>query len=171
MSDQAVRVCRAGCNDAPAIALVLQAAFAEYECLYTRAAFAATTPPTEEIVRRLGEGPTWIALLHRTVVGTVSAVLRGEALYVRSMAVVPEVQGRGVGRLLLERVEGYAGECGFPRLELSTTPFLTTAIALYKRSGFRPSDGGPRELFGTRLFTMTKALEPGRNGRGASSPG
>ena len=138
MIDRAVRVRRAGRNDAPAIALVLQAAFAEYESLYTRAAFAATTPPTQEIVRRLGEGPTWIALLHRTVVGTVSAVPRGEALYVRSMAVVPEVRGRGVGRLLLERVEGYAGECGFPRLELSTTPFLTTAIALYKRSGFRP---------------------------------
>jgi len=158
VSDQAVRVCRAGCNDAPAIALVLQAAFAEYECLYTRAAFAATTPPTEEIVRRLGEGPTWIALLHRTVVGTVSAVPRGEALYVRSMAVVPEVRGRGVGRLLLEQVERYADERGFRCLDLSTTPFLTSAIALYERAGFSRSDGEPRQLCGTPLLNMRKAL-------------
>ena len=136
MIDQAVRLRRAGLNDTPAIAVVLRAAFAEYEPLYTRAAFAATTPATEEIARRLGEGPTWIALLHRSVVGTVSAALQGEALYVRSMAVVPEARGRGVGRLLLEQVERYAGERGYRCLELSTTPFLTSAIALYERAGF-----------------------------------
>ncbi len=109
---------------------------------------------------RLGEGPTWIALLRDAVVGTVAAVSRGEALYVRSMAVVPEVRGRSVGRLLLEQVERYAGECGIRRLELSTTPFLASAIALYERSGFRPSEEGPHELFGTPLFTMTKVLVP-----------
>jgi GNAT superfamily N-acetyltransferase len=158
--DQALRVRRAGRSDAAGIASVLRAAFAEYESLYTRAAFAATTPATDEIARRLGEGPTWIALLHGTVVGTVSTVSRGAALYVRSMAVVPETQGRGVGRRLLAHVERYAGERGFLHLELSTTPFLASAIALYERAGFRPSDGGPRELFGTPLFTMTKALVP-----------
>ena len=158
MIDQAVRVRRAARSDAPAIALVLQVAFAEYKSLYTRAAFAATTPAAEEIARRLGEGPTWIALLHRAVVGTVSAVSRGEALYVRSMAVVPDLRGRGVGRLLLEQVERYAGEQGFRCLELSTTPFLTSAIALYERSGFGPSDLEPRELCGTPLFNMRKAL-------------
>jgi hypothetical protein len=41
---------------------------------------------------------------------------------------------------------------------LSTTPFLAFAIALYERFGFRRSDAGPRELFGTPLFTMTKDL-------------
>ncbi len=158
--DEAVRVRRAGRSDAPGIASLLHAAFAEYASLYTRAAFAATTPPTAEITRRLGEGPTWIALLRDAVVGTVAAVSRGEALYVRSMAVVPEVRGRSVGRLLLEQVERYAGECGIRRLELSTTPFLASAIALYERSGFRPSEEGPHELFGTPLFTMTKVLVP-----------
>jgi len=156
--DRALRVRRAGRSDATGIASVLRAAFAEYESLYTRAAFAATTPATDEIARRLGEGPTWIALLHRTVVGTVSAVPRGEALYVRSMAVVPEVRGRGVGRLLLEQVERYADERGFRCLDLSTTPFLTSAIALYERAGFSRSDGEPRQLCGTPLLNMRKAL-------------
>jgi len=156
--DQALRIRRARRSDAPAIASVLRASFAEYESLYTRAAFAATTPTTEEIARRLGEGPTWIALLHRTLVGTVSAVPRGEALYVRSMAVVPEVRRRGVGRLLLEQVERYADERGFRCLDLSTTPFLTSAIALYERAGFKRSDGEPRELCGTPVLNMRKAL-------------
>ena len=158
MIDQALRIRRARRSDAPAIASVLRASFAEYESLYTRAAFAATTPTTEEIARRLGEGPTWIALLHRTLVGTVSAVPRGEALHVRSMAVVPGVRGRGVGRRLLEHVEHYASERGFLHLELSTTPFLASAIGLYERAGFRRSDGEPRELCGTPLLNMRKAL-------------
>ena len=59
MSDQAVRVCRAGCNDAPAIALVLQAAFAEYECLYTRAAFAATSSARMRVIKTILDRLVW----------------------------------------------------------------------------------------------------------------
>jgi hypothetical protein len=44
-------------------------------------------------------------------------------------------------------------------LLLSTTPFLSEAIKLYERSGFRRSTEGPRELFGTPLFTMEKQLK------------
>lgn len=153
-----LRVRRAGRADAPAIASVLRAAFAEYQTRYTPAAFAATTPTAEEIVRRLDEGPTWIALLQGAVAATVSVLPRGELLHVRSMAVLPEARGRGVGRQLLAQVERYAGAHGFRCLELSTTPFLAFAIALYERFGFRRSDRGPRELFGTPLFTMTKDL-------------
>jgi glutamate/tyrosine decarboxylase-like PLP-dependent enzyme/GNAT superfamily N-acetyltransferase len=156
--DQGLQIRQADPSDGPAIESVLRVAFAEYEFLYTPAAFAATTPAADELRRRLDEGPTWIALLHRTVVGTVSAVLRGEALYIRSMAVVPTVRERGVGTLLLEHAERYARERGVVRLELSTTPFLTEAIALYKRLGFQASNDGPCELSGTPLFTMTKAL-------------
>jgi len=36
--------------------------------------------------------------------------------------------------------------------------FLTSAIALYERAGFGPSDGEPRELCGTPLLNMRKAL-------------
>jgi short-subunit dehydrogenase len=40
---------------------------------------------------------------------------------------------------------------------LSTTP-LTRAISLYEQYGFRRSDEGPNNLFGTPLFTMVKVL-------------
>ncbi|HLZ46621.1 MAG TPA: GNAT family N-acetyltransferase [Gemmatimonadales bacterium] len=156
--DQSTQIRRADCSDASAIVSVLRVAFAEYESLYTPRAFAATTPTADELSRRLNEGPTWIALFHHTVVGTVSAVQRGEILYIRSMAVVPKARGQGVGTLLLEHVERYAHEQGVLRLELSTTPFLLDAIALYKRLGFHKSDHGPCELSGTPLFTMTKTL-------------
>jgi hypothetical protein len=48
-------------HDAETISATLQAAFAEFEALYTPAAFSATTPTTDQILERFVEGPIWIA--------------------------------------------------------------------------------------------------------------
>ena len=147
--------------DAPAIAEVLRAAFAEYTAAYTPEALAATTPTSAEIARRMGEGPVWVALLDSVVVGTVAAVPRAGGLYVRSMAALPAARGLGAGRLLFAEVERYATERGVTRLFLSTTPFLTRAIHLYEGLGFQRTEDEPHELFGTPLFTMVKELAQG----------
>lgn len=147
-------------EDAPAIAAVLAAAFAEYEPAYTPQALAATTPTSDQIRPRFSEGPVWVALLGEAIVGTVAAVPKGERLYVRSMGVLPTARGHGIGGLLLRHVESFAAEGGYKSLFLSTTPFLAGAIALYERFGFRRSREGPHDLFGTPLFTMVKDLEP-----------
>jgi putative acetyltransferase len=146
-------------EDIPTIASVLLAAFAEYEPLYTPGGFAATTPTSDQIRDRFDEGPAWIARLDGAVVGTVSALPRdGTTLYVRSMAVLPAARGHDIGGALLGAVERFAQEHGCTRLLLSTTPFLARAIRLYERAGFRRSEDGPRDLFGTPLFTMIKDL-------------
>jgi GNAT superfamily N-acetyltransferase len=145
-------------EDAARIAAALRRSFAEYESLYTPAAFAATVPTPEQILRRMGEGPVWVAVENGTVVGTVAAVPRVGGLYVRGMAVDPAARGRGTGRALLERVEEFALANGFGRLLLSTTPFLLSAIRLYEKHGFRRDDAGPHDLLGTLLFTMVKDL-------------
>jgi len=147
-------------SDASSIAAVLHASFVEYESAYTPEAFAATTPTSERIQSRLSEGPVWVAALDGAIVGTVAASPRGEALYVRSMAVLPAARGHGIGALLFEQVERFAAAQGLTRLFLSTTPFLTRAIRLYERLGFERSAEGPHELFGTPLFTMVKTIEP-----------
>lgn len=146
-------------DDVASIASVLHDAFAAYESLYTSEAFAATTPTPEQILARLNEGPVWVAVQNDAIVGTVSAVPEGEDLYVRSMAVLPAARGQGVARRLLREVEHFACAHRHKRLSLSTTPFLTHAIRLYERAGFRQSAEGPHELFGTPLFTMVKSLE------------
>ena len=156
--------------DADSVASVLSESFAEYKPLYTPEGYAATTPTAEQIRARWEEGPVWVAVgdgddvggvvsgVNVVVVGTVSAVPRGEELYVRSMAVVPSARGRRVGESLLARVEEFARAHGHARLTLTTTPFLSRAIRLYERAGFRPSGRGPLELFGTPLFEMSKDL-------------
>jgi ribosomal protein S18 acetylase RimI-like enzyme len=145
-------------DDAPAIAAVLLESFLEFKSLYTEGGFAATTPGAEQVLVRMREGPVWVALREGVVMGTVAAVLKDDSVYVRGMAVLPAARGSGAGTALLQHVERWSvGErCG--RLFLSTTPFLNAAIRLYERFGFRPTDDGLHDLFGTRLFTMEKFL-------------
>jgi GNAT superfamily N-acetyltransferase len=150
---------RAVADDSTHIASVLYDSFIEFKSLYSPEAFVATTPAAGEIRSRLNEGPAWVAVQSESIVGTVSAVLRSEGLYIRSMAVLPAARGHGVGRLLLQAVEDFARATNCRRLFLSTTPFLRHAIRLYEHFGFQQSDEGPNHLFGTPLFTMEKTME------------
>jgi ribosomal protein S18 acetylase RimI-like enzyme len=161
MSEEArssVQIRRAATDDSRVIAAVLLSAFTEYESLYTSEAFAATTPTPDQILVRLAEGPIWVALKDEIVVGTIAAVLKNEALYLRGMAIAPAARGDGIGRKLLECAEEFAVQHSCERLFLSTTPFLTRAIRLYEHYGFCRNDEGPHDLFGTPLFTMSKTL-------------
>ena len=147
-------------SDASSISSLLSESFIEYKSLYTDDGFAATTPTREQIVDRMAEGPVWVALDEDQIVGTVSVVPKGESLYIRGMAVLPTARGQRIGELLLSHIDQFAAANGHERLFLSTTPFLTRAIRLYERFGFRRTDEGPLDLFGTPLFTMTKTLTP-----------
>ena len=156
MTDVTVR--RAVLEDAPVIAALLHASFAEFRPLYTPEGFAATAITAEEVSGRLIEGPVWVALLEDSLCGTIAAVGRSAALYVRGMAVLPSVRGKGVGEALLREVDAFATQRGFHTLLLTTTPFLDSAIRLYERFGFSRTPGGEADLFGTPLFTMEKRL-------------
>jgi GNAT superfamily N-acetyltransferase len=154
----AIQLRKATPEDAVAIAVVLLAAFVEYRPLYTEGGFAATTPTSEQVAGRIAEGPVWLALIDNTGVGTVSAMPKGNGLYVRGMAVLPEARGHHVGDLLLQQVEDFARANAHHHLFLSTTPFLARAIRLYERWGYRRTEEGPHDLLGTPLFTMMKNL-------------
>jgi len=151
-------------EDARAIAGVLQAAFEEYKSRYTPKGYCATTPNEGEILRRVDQGPTWVATYEEVIVGTVSVVPKDDSLYVRSMAILPAARGFKIGERLLKEIEDFAVAEGYRRLFLSTTPFLHRAIRLYEKLGFERNDEPPHDLFGTPLFTMTKDL-PNPSGR------
>jgi len=145
-------------EDAQIIASLLAESFAEYEPLYTAAAFSATTPNEAVIKNRFGEGEMWIDVLGKKIVGTVSVVPKNKSLYIRSMAILPEARGHRIGERLLTEIENYAVADGFGRLILSTTPFLYRAIRLYKKFGFERF--GSSDLCGTPLIEMEKLCSP-----------
>ena len=156
MADVTVR--RANPEDAAMIASVLYDSFAEFRPFYTDRGFAATAVNAAEVLARLREGPAWVALVQDSIRGTVAVFARGDALYIRGMAVLPEGRGQGVGRELLRQVEIFAAAEGHRTLVLTTTPFLNSAIRLYQRSGFSRTATGAGDLFGTPLLTMEKTL-------------
>ena len=146
-------------DDATSIAAVLLQSFIEYKAVYTAGGFAATTPDTEEVRRRMTEGPTWVAVQDSEIVGTVAVVPSGERLYIRSMAVIPSARGQNIGVKLLRHIEDFASANNYKHLFLSTTPFLSRAIKLYQQMGFVFSDERIEDLYGTPLLRMEKKLE------------
>lgn len=133
---QRVQIRLAALDDAAAISSLLLKSFIEYEDLYTSEAFAATVCTPDVIKARMDEGPVWVAQENQTIVGTVSAVLKGERLYIRGMAVDPAARGKRIGRKLLDFAEGFALEKKLSCLFLSTTPFLSRAISCTKTMAF-----------------------------------
>jgi len=147
-------------EDSAAIAEVLGEAFGTYRKLYTDDAFAIVTPSADEITRRLDDGPQWVATIGDSVVGTVSVTVEEGDLYVRSMAVSPEAQGRGVGHKLLDAIDEYAAGTEFERIFLYTTYFSAGAKELYEKHGYAwVRDTTAEEWYGVPGLEMDKKLE------------
>src|SRR3954466_14915193 len=100
-------------DDAAEISWVLFNAFGAHRKHYTPEAFQAVTPDTDKVVKRFDEGPQWVAEIDGDVLGTVSVTTEPEGLYIRSMAVSPTAQGRGVGHKLLDAVNEFADTSEF----------------------------------------------------------
>ena len=145
-------------DESPVVASVLREAFIAYESLYTPDGFAATALTADEIRQRWNEGPVWVAVQNEEIVGTVSSISKGSGLYIRSMAVLPSAQGKGIARKLLDEIEHFAINHHYDHLILNTTHFLKEAIHLYEQYGFQRIDEGKSDAFGRVLFTMVKQL-------------
>ncbi|MGP6169886.1 GNAT family N-acetyltransferase [Microbacterium sp. A204] len=65
---------------------------------------------------------------------------------------LPELQGQGMGRMLMRTLLAALRERGVPGVHLGVSPSNTNAVAFYKKLGFRPlpSDAGAGSLLGIR---------------------
>lgn len=147
-------------GDSSAIADVLFAAFSLNRAEYTPEAFAVVTPAAAEIETRFVEGPIWVAELDGGIVGTVSLTTEPEGLYIRSMAVRPEVQGMGIGHRLLDAVDDFFSRSKMDRIFLYTTYFVPGAKEMYEKHGFKwVRDTTAEEWYGTPGLEMDKRIE------------
>ncbi len=144
--------------DAPCISKVLLDSFIQFKSFYTPEGFAATTVSADEVLKRLKEGNVWVAVKDEHIMGTVAVVKQGNDLYIRGMAVLPEARGLQIGWKFLEHIQQYAMENNFKSLFLSTTPYLPSAIHLYKKFGFEQIGEVDNSFYGTLIFTMKKLL-------------
>jgi GNAT superfamily N-acetyltransferase len=58
---------------------------------------------------------------------------------IKRLYVVPVARGRGLGRVLVERIIAVARDIGYRSLLLDTLPFMKEAQALYSSFGFKPT--------------------------------
>lgn len=144
-------------EDVDHIRHVLEEAFAPFLSRYTPAARALVVPSIDVIRHRLDEGEVWVYEIG-SVQGTVSAAVRGDGCYLRSMAVHPQARRLGIGGALVETVVRWADSRGAGSVRLHTTPFLDAAISLYRKHGFRFASEADSSLEGTPLIAMEKSV-------------
>jgi GNAT superfamily N-acetyltransferase len=123
-------------EDAGVVSRLLLEAFEPFREQYTPGGFADTTAGLDIVRERLASARVWLAFDGEEPVGTVTALPEPEKIYIRSMAVTPTAQGRGVGQKLLETLEQDARERGYKSLYLYTTFVLPGAQPLYEKNGF-----------------------------------
>ena len=147
-------------GDVDAIAEVLHEAFGTHEREYTPEAFEIVTPSAAKIIPRFDEGPQWVAVKEGEIVGTVSVTEKDGDLYVRSMAVRPDLRGNGIGHKLLEAIDEYARGTEHERIFLYTTYFSAGAKELYEKHGYKwVRDTTPEEWYGVPGLEMDKQIE------------
>lgn len=82
-------------------------------------------------------GRLYLAREDGAVLGCVALrALDAKRCELKRLYVRPAYRGRGLSRLLLDRVLADARAIGYERMLLDTLPFLKTALCLYREYGF-----------------------------------
>ena len=87
---------------------------------------------------RAPAGAFLVAYLHDDPIGcgAIKHDPRGGPSEVKRMWVAESARGLGIGRRLLEKLEGLARERGAPAVRLDTNKSLVEAIAMYRSAGY-----------------------------------
>jgi predicted N-acetyltransferase YhbS len=141
-----VEVRDAGRSDLPAVRRVLLAAYQEYATALPPAVFGRYLAEILDVEGRFGSARLLVAGHGGRVVGTVTyyddAAAEGLGwpagwAGLRALGVEPPARGLGIGRALAEACHRRAMAADAPVLCLHTGGFMTAAVALYERMGYR----------------------------------
>lgn len=140
----------------------------------------AAFQPEEVTRRRIAGGECFVGTYLGKVVGTIlfkdaaatSAggvtgttrvpwLERGDVASFSQFAVEPELQGRGIGQVLMQTVESRAAETGAAEIGLSTPEPAQWLIEMYQRHGYRVVDRVKWHETNYLSAIMSKALRQG----------
>ena len=93
-------------------------------------------PAYEDYTGRIERGEVWLLESDDGLLGALVLEPEADHLVIYSVAVCPQHQGRGYGRLLLAFAEERAAAMGRPELRLYTNRRMERNLAFYRNCGF-----------------------------------
>lgn len=152
MTNSSIRFRPAERADAAAIRDIVRAAYAKWVPVIGR----EPLPMRADYDKAVAEHPFDLAVEGDRIVGMVETMLADDHLWIENVCVAPQVQGRGIGRLLLERAERKALEAGRTELRLLTNGAFEANVLLYKRHDYTIDREEP--FMGGMTVYMSKRL-------------
>jgi GNAT superfamily N-acetyltransferase len=116
----------------------------------------------EELADFARVGRAWVAVDDAVPIGYVLSSRVDDNAHIVQVSVVPEMQGRGVGRALIAAVEAWAIALGLPAITLTTFSTVPWNMPLYEHLGFhvmKEDEIGP-ELAAIRDHESSVGLNP-----------
>lgn len=138
--------------DLPALTAIVDAAYGPYIPRIGR----KPGPMTDDYTALVAQGLMQVLEDQGRVCGLLVLIAQPDALLLDNIAIAPEAQGRGFGRLLLAAAENAARAAGLPVIRLYTNVAMTENIAIYGRHGY--AETGRRVENGLHRVYMEKRL-------------
>jgi ribosomal protein S18 acetylase RimI-like enzyme len=102
----------------------------------------------EEVLTSLITKENSLMLLYKNgeaITGCVNLQKQGDKIYLGMLTVDPELQGRGIGKILLKASEEYAAKNSCIKIYMTVISIRKEIIAWYERHGYK--DTGERKPF------------------------
>jgi GNAT superfamily N-acetyltransferase len=155
-----------------ALTMLLHESYASLAALGLR--YLATWQPDEITLERALSGECYVAIEKDRIVGTVvfkdpsrtcgcDWYDRPEVASFGQFAVLPELQGRGIGGALLDLCEQRAHETGAAELACDTAQPAEHLIRFYEKRGYRQIETVQWEETNYRSVILSKRINGGRN--------
>lgn len=140
--------------DAAAVKAIVRAAYAKWVPVIGR----EPLPMRADYDKALDEHQFELAIEDGRIVGLIETMAHDDHIWIENVAVAPEAQGRGIGRLLLDSAERKAIEAGRRKLRLLTNGAFEANVRLYRSHGYAIDREEPF-MNGTTVY-MSKRLAP-----------
>jgi ribosomal protein S18 acetylase RimI-like enzyme len=123
---------RASASEANAVRAVVLAAYERYVAVIG----TQPGPMLDDYARRIARDQVWLLEEAGAIAGVLVLEDGPDGFLLDNIAVLPERQGRGHGRRLLDFSEAEARRRGWDAITLYTNALMTENIALYQAHGY-----------------------------------
>jgi GNAT superfamily N-acetyltransferase len=141
-------------QDAARIRELTRAAYAKWAALIGR----EPLPMQADYDRAVREHSIDLLTVDGVLVGLIETVVRRDHLWIENVAVAPDRQSRGYGRLLIAHAERRAAAAGLGEIRLRTNAAFAANLTLYARLGYAIVQTEP--FRGGTAVTMMKRINP-----------